>query len=318
VDRETGESFYEDKMKPILEEGIQKGVFTEGEGGALIVAFPPEWKLPPLLLRKSDGSTLYATRDLAMVRYRLDAYAPRAVYYVVGSAQSLHFQQLFATCRLLKWDLPELEHVAFGHMRFSDAAMSTRKGTALRLEDVLDEAVRRADAVIAEHEADIQTDDRSALAEMMGVGSVVYGILSQNRKADVIFDWKKALALDGNSAPYLQYTHARARSVLRKAGMAAFVVPSDVAALSAHERSLVNTLLEYPAALSEACESRMPHVVANYLFHLAQEFNAFYNTEPILQAPEPSRALRLALTSLTADVLQSGATILTLRLPDRM
>jgi len=318
IDVETGESFYEDKMKPIIEEGTKKGVFKNGEGGALIVEFSTELKLPPLLLRKSDGSTLYATRDLAMVRYRLDSYAPQAAYYVVGSAQSLHFQQLFATCRLLGWDLPEMEHVAFGHMRFADAAMSTRKGTALRLEDVLDEAVRRANEVIAEHRDSIQTDDESSLAEMMGVGSVVYGILSQSRKVDIIFDWKKVLALDGNSAPYLQYTYARARSVLRKSEEKKFMFPKDAPSLSAHERALIGVLLQFSDVLEDARANRMPHTLANYLYELCQTFNAFYNVDPILKTEGSVRALRLALTDLASSVLKTGAEILTLRVPERM
>ncbi|MFH0770467.1 MAG: arginine--tRNA ligase [Candidatus Peregrinibacteria bacterium] len=318
VDVETGESFYEDRMVPILEEGIKKGIFTKSEGGALIVEFPSELSLPPYLLRKSDGATLYATRDLAMVRYRLDAYHPKAIYYVVGVAQSLHLQQLFATCRLLGWNLPEIEHTLFGHMRFKDASMSTRKGTALRLEDVLDESVKRADILIAEHDKDIQTDNRKALAEMMGVGAVVYGVLSQSRIHDIIFDWEKALSLEGNSALYIQYTYARARSVLRKSEVSRFGFPKDVRALSVHERSLIGVLLQFGPALCDACKNRMPHTLANYLYDLCQTFNSFYNAEPILKAEGSTRELRLSLTDLTASVLKTGAEILSFRVPERM
>jgi len=319
LDRETAESFYEDKMAPILQEGMAKGVFTEGEGGSLIVEFPPAEDLPPFLLRKSDGSTLYATRDLAMIRYRIDTCHPSAISYVVDVAQSLHFRQLFATARLLGWKLPELQHTVFGRMRFADAAMSTRKGTVLKLESVLDEAVRRAGQVIKDHGEEIQTDDPAALAEMMGVGAVAYGILSQNRRMDMVFDWAKVLSFDGNSAPYLQYTHARARSVLRRAGAGYVPVPeSGVEVYSPHERALVNSLSQFPAVLEQARAEQMPHVLAHFLFSLCQDFNAFYNAEPILKAPEREKALRLSLTSLTADVLRCGAELLTLRVPDRM
>lgn len=319
IDIVTGESFYEEKMQPILEEGIKKGVFREGEGGSLIVEFPEESGLPPFLVRKSDGSTLYSTRDLAMIRYRLDTYHPQALYYVVDVAQSLHFKQLEATCRQLQWDLPEFEHTVFGRMRFKDASMSTRKGNVLRLEEVLDEAVVRAAAVIKEHGDQVQAEDPDALAEMMGIGAVAYGILSQNRKQDIVFDWAKMLSFDGNSAPYLQYTHARARSVLRKAGSAAGVpMPADVAELSVHERTLINTLLQFPRVLQDACAQRMPHLLTNYLFSLCQEYNSFYNTESILQAEEPQRSLRLALTAHVSSVLKSGAELLTIRVPDFM
>ncbi len=317
VDRETGESFYEDKMDPILREGTTKKVFKKGEGGALIVEFPLETHLPPSLLKKSDGTTLYATRDLAMVRYRLDSCHPRAIYYVVGVAQSLYLQQLFATCTLLGWDLPETEHTVFGHMRFEDASMSTRKGTSMKLEDVLDEGVRRATKVIEEHRASIQTDDARALAEMMGVGALVYGILNQNRKMDLVFDWDKCLSFEGNSAPYLQYTYARARSVLRKADRENVPLPA-ARGLSPKERLCLKILLRFPETLADARDTRMPHKLTNYLFELCQAFNSFYNSEPILQAEPALCAFRLGLTSLTARVLKTGAELLTLRVSERM
>jgi len=318
LDVETGESFYEEKMEPVLKEGIKKGVFVKGEKGALIVEYPKEQDLPPCMVRKSDGSTLYATRDLAMLRYRIDEYHPRAIAYVVDVAQSLHFKQLFAAVALLGWDVPHLEHVVFGRMRFQDAAMSTRKGTVLKLEEVLDEAVLRARRVIEDHGAEVQTDDPDALAEMMGVGAVIYGVLSQNRKKDMVFDWDTALSLDGNSAPYLQYTHARARSVLRKAEVQDAPLPKAVTELSVQERALVNALRRFPAVLREARTTRMPHLLTQELFALGQTFNAFYNVEPILKAPAAKRRLRLFLTSLVASVLRTGTALLCIRVPERM
>ncbi|MFH0851223.1 MAG: arginine--tRNA ligase [Candidatus Peregrinibacteria bacterium] len=316
-DTDIGESFYEDKMHPILEEGRKKKVFVQGEEGSLIVTFTEEEKLPPFLVQKGDSATLYATRDLAQIRYRIDTYDPQAILYVVDVAQQLYFQQLFKTVSRLDWKLPLLEHVVFGRMRFADQAMSTRKGTVLKLEHVLDEAAARAKETIAEHRESIQTDDEDALAEMMGTGALVYGILSQNRKMDLVFDWKKVLALEGNSAPYLQYTHARACSVLRKAETKE-ALPSKTPSLTDRERSLIGTLLTFPDVLKDACAQRMPHTLANYLYALCQEFNSFYNSEPILKAEGATKALRLFLTSLTAHVLKTGAELLTLRVPERM
>jgi len=318
LDKETGESFYQDKMDAIIEEGTQKKALVEGEGGALIANLPEELDLPPAMLKKGDGATLYLTRDLAMIRYRIDECNPQAMYYVVDRAQSLHFQQLFETAKLLGWELPELEHTLFGRMSFKDKKMSTREGTVLKLEEVLDEAVRRADQVIEQHSEDIQTDDREGLAEMMGIGALTYGVLSQNRKMDIVFDWDKFLSFEGNSAPYLQYTHARAKSVLRKAEVEEVLVPEKVDDVTDKERTLVNLLLQFEKVLIEAEEARMPHILANYLFALCQEYNAFYNAEPILKAEEPQRTLRLSLTSLTASVLKTGAELLTIRVPDRM
>jgi arginyl-tRNA synthetase len=314
-----GERTYEEKMAPIVEEGKKKNVFVPGEHGALIVMFPEATKMPPAIVLKSDGATIYLTRDLALMRDRIDGWHPSAILHVVGVAQSLYFQQLFATAKQLQWDLPHLEHVAFGQMRFTDQKMSTRKGNIIKLDAVLDEAVTRAAALIAERGDAIQSDDPKQLAEIMGVGALVYAIVSQNRKLDIVFDWDKMLSFEGNSAPYLQYTYARARSVVRKADLKSVPAFSkDITTLTTTERALVLHLLRFPTTLDEARTSHMPHTLANFLYGLCQHFNAFYNADPILTAEGDVRTARLALTGLVADVLQAGATILTLRLPERM
>jgi len=319
-DIDKGESFYEDKMEPLLEAGKKKKVFVEGEGGSWIVQFPEESKLPPYLVQKSDGATLYSTRDIAQMKYRMETYHPQAIYILTDIAQKMHFQQLVATCQQLEWDIPTFENVLFGRMRFSDSSMSTRKGTVLKLEHVIEEAVARARAITEERGETIQTDNAEELANMMGVGALVYGILSQNRKMDMVFDWDKMLSFEGNSAPYLQYTHARAKSVLRKAEkeIGNWKLEIGVKELSMPERILIGTLLQFPQVLVEARSEHLPHKLANFLYQLCQDFNSFYNTENILQAETPQRDLRLSLTSLTATVLKTGAELLTLRVPDRM
>ncbi len=317
-DETKGESFYEDKMREVVEEGKRKGVFNEGEGGALIVEFPEGSNLPVYMVVKSDGATLYSTRDLAQMRYRIETYHPRAILIFTDIAQQLYFQQLEATCRKLGWELPEFLNVLFGRMNFPDKSMSTRKGNILKLEDVLDEAVRRADRLISEHESDVSGSEREDLAEMVGVGAFVYGVLSQNRRQNMIFTWDKALTFEGNSGPYLQYTHARARSVLRKGNVEKAEIPHSIENVAIQERLLMRHLAQFPAVIEEARADAMPHKVAQYLFTLCQEFNAFYNALPILDAPESVKKLRLALTELTADTLKTGAELLTLRVPDRM
>ncbi len=318
-DLDLGESFYEDKMEPILAEGKKKKVFTEGKEGALIVAFSEEKNMTPYVVQRGDGGTLYSTRDIAQMRYRIDTYHPQKILIFTDIAQKLHFEQLVETCIMLGWDLPAFENVLFGRMRFTDSAMSTRKGNILKLQEVLDEAVSRATKILEERGDAIQTDDPADLAEMMGVGALVYGIVSQNRKMDIVFDWDKMLSFDGNSAPYLQYTHARAKSVLRKAGIEEGEIGvGDIAELSAHERNLLTKLLQFPTVIENARHEHLPHKLANYLFELSQIFNAFYNVENILQSEEPQRSLRLSLTSHTAAVLKSGASLLTIRVPDRM
>ena len=314
-----GESFYQDKMAPIVAEGKKKGVFTPGKEGALIVEFAEDTKLAPAVVVKGDDATIYLTRDLATARYRIDTFAPQSILYVVDVAQAYYFRQLFQTLTMLGWELPHMEHVVFGRMSFKDRKMSTRKGNILKLEHVLDEAVARAEEVIAERGESIQTDNPTELAEMMGVGALVYGILSQNRKMDMVFDWGKMLSFEGNSAPYLQYTYARAKSVLRKGGVEGKeVVVGDIETLTPHERRLFAHLLQFSSVLEEARAEKLPHKLANFLYQLAQFYNAFYNSDSILDAEEPQRGLRLRLTSLTAAVLQAGAHLLTLRVPERM
>lgn len=317
-DLDLGESFYQDKMDTVLEEGKKKNVFVEGEGGSLIVQFPEETNMPPYLVQKGDGATLYSTRDIAQMRYRIDTYHPQEILIVTDIAQKLHFEQLEGTCAQLQWEMPQFENVLSGRMRFADKSMSTRKGNVLKLEEVLTEAVKRAEEKIAEHGETIQAEDTQELASMMGIGAVSYGILSQSRKQDIIFDWEKMLSFDGNSAPYLQYTHARAKSVLRKAEMNVVTMPESIGEFVGKERVLVGTLLEFSRVLEEARASHMPHLIANYLFQLCQDYNSFYNDTPILKAAEPERQFRLALTDYTASVLQTGAELLTIRVPDRM
>ena len=318
IDEVRGEYYYRNATEPIVEEGKKKGLFKEGEEGALIVEFPEKLNLSSAVIVKGDGATVYLTRDIAAIKDRIETWKPGSILYVVDVAQSLHLKQLFTIVEQLGWEIPNLEHVVYGRMRFTDKKMSTRKGNIVKLSDVLDEAVKRANAVIEKYKEDIQADDLKELADMMGTGAVVYGILSQNRKMDIVFDWDRMLSFEGNSAPYLQYTHARARSVLRKAGSENSPMPKQGEELTEKERVLTNMLLQYPAVLDEAKSANMPHLLTNYLFALCQSFNTFYNAEPIIKAPDNQKALRLFLTFLTADVLKSGAAILTIRVPDRM
>jgi arginyl-tRNA synthetase len=315
-DTDKSESFYEDKMEPILKAGIKAGVFKEGEGGSLISEFSEESTMPPYLIRKGDGATLYSTRDIAQMRYRLDEYKPQEILIVTDIAQKLHFEQLAATCVQLGMDITGFENVLVGRMRYADKSMSTRKGNVLKLDEVLSEAVKKAEEKIAEHGDQIQSDNPQELAQMMGIGAVAYGVVSQNRKQDIVFDWDKFLSFEGNSAPYLQYTHARARSVVEKAGGA--TQPQKISQLSEKERLLLSTLLQFDRVLEEARKNHMPHILANFLFELCQDYNTFYNAEPILKAEEPARSLRVHLTDLTADVIKTGAKLLTLSVPDRM
>ena len=313
-----GESFYEDKMQPILEEGIEEGVIVEGEGGALIIpSDDPEGT--PALLKKSDGATLYATRDLARIKYWEETWHPQLMMVVVDQAQSFHFEQVFFAAQKLKLTEARNVHVDFGRMQFKDGKMSTRKGNIILLTEVLDEAEERAKALVAEKGMDLSEEEAEILAKDMGINSIKYNILSQNRTTNITFDWDKMLSFEGNSAPYLMYTIARAKSILRKAEVTTeacqkftFAPELDV------EMQLMIQLLMYPDAIRRAAEDFKPNHIANYLYQLASDFNSFYNGNSILKADETLRNSRLLMTAAVIRVMEDGFGLLGMRSLERM
>jgi arginyl-tRNA synthetase len=282
----TGESFYLKMADEVLADGIAKGVFVEGEGGALIA--PIEGAELPALVRKADGTTLYLTRDLATVRYRTETWHPELILYVVDHAQSLHFQQNFAVAKLLGYsENTGLEHISFGRMNFAGGAMSSRKGNVIRLNDMLNEAAKRAGELAASKSVDFPREELYAMAEILGVASVKYAVLSQDRNKDILFDWDKIISLEGNSAPYLLYSYARAATILHKAGtmdlggLPQFTDPAEIA--------LAQKLVKFPEAFERAVTDRKPHVISTALYELCQEFNRFYGNVPVLKAETPEK-----------------------------
>jgi len=317
-DQMNGESFYEDKMKPILDEGRKSGVIVDGKEGAWIVesSNPDE---PPAVIRKADGATLYITRDLARIKYWEKMWKPDLMVNVVDVAQEFHFQKLFEVAEKLKLTKAKNVHVAFGRMQFKDGAMSTRKGNIIMLSQLLDEAEVRARKLIDEKNVELDEAGKAELARIMGVGSVKYSILHQNRVSNITFDWDKMLSFEGNSAPYLMYTFARGKSIFRKAG----IKPEDCAdynlVLSDDKESrLVLDLLAYPQALERAAKEFKPSHLANYLYELAQDFNAFYNDLPVLQSEKEIRESRLLLTSASLKVMEEVFGLLGIEVPEKM
>ena len=315
-----GESFYNDKLQPMVDELLESGVATHSEG-AVIVPFQPEDGKglgdTPMLIRKKDGAALYATTDLATVRHRIDTWNPSHVLYVTDTRQQLHFRQLFAGCKKLGWSDAELVHVWFGLLSLPGGAMSTRKGNVINLKDLLDEAVRRARVVVDEKNPDLAEDVRADIAEAVGVGAVRYADLSQNPQSNVVFDWDKMLALDGNTAPYLLYTYARCRSLQVKGG----IEKGEVGAhrlTSAVERGLALQLMRFPEAVNGVLKTYRPNLLCDYLFGLGSQFNRFYYELPVLKAEGEERAARLALVESTARVLASGLDLLGIRPLERM
>ena len=315
-----GESFYNDKLQPMVDELLDSGV-AEHSQGAVIVPFEETdgkgLSDTPMLIRKKDGAALYATTDLATVRHRIDTWKPEHILYVTDTRQQLHFKQLFACCKKLGWSDSNLVHVWFGLLSLPGGAMSTRKGNVINLKDLLDEAVRRARSVVDEKNPTLSEEVRADIAEAVGVGAVRYADLSQNPQSKVVFDWDKMLALDGNTAPYLMYTYARCRSLqmkggIEKATVEAFAYPSRV------ERQLALQLMRLPEAINSVLKSNRPNLLCDYLFSLGTLFNRFYYEHPVLKAEGEERASRLALVESTARVLEAGLQLLGIRPLERM
>lgn len=307
-----GESFYEDKLPGVIAEIRKKGLVKKSEG-AEIVEFA---QLPPAILVKSDGATTYFTRDLATIKYRLETWNPQMIIYEVGADQRLHFQQVFETARKLGWaDGREFVHVAHGLIRFAAGKMSTRRGQTVELEDVLKEAIERAERL---------TGQKGAISKAVGIGAVKYFDLSHQPQTEIIFDWEKLFLLEGNSAPYLQYTYARASRVLAKASgvqhtaySKQLIAGRSPFAVNEAELPLLRWLYRFPEIVEDAAKSYSPNLLCNYLFELAQRFNRFYAAVPIIKAKE-NRDLRLALTSATAQIIKNGLSLLGIETPERL
>ncbi len=331
-----GESFYNDQLDQVVEQAFQSGLAEwgeiearggkEGEGEdspeamekVALIHLRDHGIETPLLIQKSDGTSLYATRDLATIRHRIETWAPEAIIYVVGGEQKLYFQQVFKAAELLGLEA-NCVHVPFGLIRLPKGKMSTRKGRVIFLEDVLEEAVRRAEAVLEER--DLSDEEKTEIARIVGIGAVKYADLSQTRTKDVLFDWEKMLNMQGDSAPYLQYAYVRIQSILRKAaGMPRGQAVSSPRSLGhPQELTLVKTLAGFPGTVRAAATGYTPHVIAGYLISLARDFSSFYNQVPVLKAETPElAATRLELCRRTAQVLEKGLDLLGIECPERM
>jgi arginyl-tRNA synthetase len=318
IDHTMGESFYRNMTQAVVEDGIEKGLFYEGEKGALIYNMGEDQV--PAMIRKGDGATLYLTRDLATIQYRVQTWHPQSIFYVVDHAQSLHFQQNFKIAKDLGYNVDgdsehgptHLEHISFGRMSFADRSMSTRKGNVIKLEELLDEAVKRAGKLAGERGSELNREELARLMEVVGVSSVKYAILSQDRNKDIIFDWDKIITLEGNSAAYLLYTYARAHSIVRKAGdvpLSGMPVLTEEA-----EIEFVRHMIKLPEVLELSMKELKPHIIATYLYKLCMEFNRFYRDVHVNSADtELQKRSRLGIVN--AFMFQMKATLGILGIP---
>ena len=322
----AGESMYNDLLAPVVERLRAAGLLVESDGAEVV--FPEgftnrDGEPLPLIIRKGDGGYNYATTDLACVIDRVERVGAGAMLYVVGAPQAQHLQMVEAVARRAGWlgDDVEFRHVAFGSVLGSDRKMlKSRAGDSVKLSSLLDEAVERAAAAIAEKNPGMPADERANVARMVGIGSVKYADLSGDRIKDYVFDWDRMLSFEGNTAPYLQYAHARICSIFRRAGVERSSVRAVVPVLDdPRERALAIALMRFDGAVWEALDGYQPHRLCTYLWDLAGAFTSFYENCPVLRADDDrTRESRLLLCDTTARVLAKGLDLLGIGAPEEM
>ena len=310
----AGESFYNDKMQPVLDELTAKGLLQESEG-AKVVKFE-ESDMPPCLLQRSDGATLYATRDMAAAFYRKNTYDFDKCLYVVAYQQNLHFQQIFKVLEMMgcEWS-KDMIHVAHGMVSLENGAMSTREGNVVFLEDVLNSVVDKAKKVIEEKNPNLEDKDR--IAEQIGVGATIFGVLYNSRIKDMVFSFDKVLNFEGETGPYVQYTYARCNSLFDKCGEIGDEI--DYSGLdNASSKAIVALLDKYPQILQESAKKYEPSVVTRYAIDLSQAFNKFYFECKINTEREGIKNARLLLTKAVRQVIGNALALLGIETPNKM
>ena len=337
-DYTLGESFYNERLKAVVERLLDVGIARESDGAICVFSdgsLPAEqdaflikdkegWRDNPALVRKSDGAANYTTTDLATLEYRMETWAPDEIMYVTDGRQQLHFRQLFAV--FARWQ-PEpaarvrLAHVWFGSILGEDGKpFKTRSGETIRLADLLDEAVERSYVQVSERNPSLSEEERHEIARVIGLGAVKYADLLPHRQGDYVFSWDRMLSFQGNTAPYLQNAYVRIRSIFRKLSEAgeAWTAGAPLGLEQPTEVVLGKKLLKFGEVLPVALEEHRPNLLANYLYELANTFHAFYEACPVLKSTGSQRASRLELCDVSARVLKNGLGLLGIEVPIRM
>jgi arginyl-tRNA synthetase len=323
LDDIRGESAYNERLPAVVADLRAHGLARESEGALCV--FPDGFKTKdgeplPLIVQKSDGGYLYATTDLAALRYRVAELGARRLVYVTDARQRQHFEMVFATARAAGWvpDDVRLDHVVFGSVLGEDGKpFKTRSGDTVRLIDLLDEAEERALAIVGEKNPELSAAERARVAHAVGVGAIKYADLASDRVKDYVFSWTRMLAMDGNTAPYLQYAYARIRSIFRKAGVVA-APAAAVTLVAPQERALALVLLGFEGVVDAVARTLEPHRLCTYLYEVATAFSAFYEACPVVQADPATRDSRLVLCDVTARTLATGLDLLGIETLDRM
>ncbi len=317
-ENERGESFYAEMLPEVVKDLQQGGLAVESDGAECV--FPAgfankEGEPLPVIIQKSDGAFLYATTDLAAIRYRVDELKADKIIYVTDARQGLHFEMIFAVARMAKWvgDNTKLAHVTFGSVQGADGRpLKTRAGENVKLKELLDEAIERAKAVVEEKNPELSSKDKDRIAKAVGIGAVKYADYSNNRTSDYIFSFDKMLAMEGNTAPYMQYAYARIKSIERKAVSREVDIETELAGIETldltegEELELAKYLIRYGEVIESVTSDYRPNYLTAYLYELAQKFSAFYTNCPVLAAGPDKRPTRLLLCDLTAKTIRHG------------
>jgi arginyl-tRNA synthetase len=319
-----GESFYNDMLQPVVEELDKRGLLRESDGAKVV--FPAgftnrDGEPLPIIVQKRDGGFGYGATDLAAIRYRTQELHANRLLYVVGLPQKQHFEMVFEVAREAGWLTPpaRAQHVGFGSILGPDGKiLRSRAGDTIKLAELIDEAIARAGALVAEKNPDLDEQTRNEVACAVGIGAIKYADLSNDRVKDYVFDWQRMLSFDGNTAPYLQYAHARIKSIFRRGQVDPPTGLTAVQVVEPAERTLAIELLAFEGVVDTVAESLEFHRLAVYLYGLATAFTAFYEQCPVLRADGDVRTSRLALCDLTARVLSRGLGLLGIATPDRM
>jgi arginyl-tRNA synthetase len=319
VEHERGESAYNDDLSGVVDELKLKGIAVESEGAIAVFIDGPDKS--PLIVQKSRGGYLYGTTDLAAIRYRINVLRANRIIYTHDSRQAQHFSQVFRTADKASWTRTgevKLEYAPFGTMLGEDGKpFKSRSGDLIKLADLLDEAEERAFKVVSEKNPELPDAQRREIAKKVGIGAIKYADLSKDRISDYVFSWDKMLALDGNTAPYLQYAYARIRSIFRKAGVSD-ISKTTMQLESPFELSLAKHILRLDEVIDLVARELKPHHLTTYLYDLASKFSGFYENCPVLQSEEPTRSSRLMVCDLTARTLALGLELLGIEHPEQM
>lgn len=312
----AGEAFYNDKMQVVIDELKEKNLLTESNGAQVVML--DEYNMPPCIILKEDGATIYATRDLAAANYRKNTYDFDKCIYVVGTPQALHFKQVFKTLELAgkEW-AKDCVHVGFGLVKFPDGGMSTRKGKVILLDDLLNEAIAKTLEVINEKNPELE--NKEEVAKKIGIGAVIFTYLKNSREKDIIFDWKEILSFEGETGPYVQYSYARGNSILERAGEVDLTNVDYSKLDSKEEFELIKALESFKKNIHLAIEKLEPSVVTRYVVDVAKLFNKFYNAHSVLNLKdEELKKARLALVKASLQVIKNGLGLIGIEVVEKM